>query len=235
LSNDQRLWKVPVGCAPAADRMEGMKLDSSHLCTFYQTEKQRSTSLNAFVLQALKHQEKLILIADPLNAKANLIHLERVGIDLQPYVAEGQLRVLTVHQTFLRQGAFDPSKMIAWLQNETCRARAEGYRALRIAAEMTWVLLGATSSERLIDYETGLNEALHGGECRVLCQYDGQRFFPAVLQQVLAAHPTVLVGADIYPNPYYQLSQVPFGEGPTNTAPGHWLANLSAHNQAMFV
>ena len=217
----------------SSKEVSSMNVDIRHQCTIYQSEEQRSTSLRAFLVQALMQQEKLIVIADPINCRANFVHLERVGIDLQPCVAQGQLRVLTVHQTFLRQGGFDPSRMIAWLQNETRRARSEGYRALRFAAEMTWVLLAAAGSERLIDYEGELNEVLRGDDCQVLCQYDGRRFSPAVLQQVLAVHPTVIVGAAVCHNSYYQIAPSSFGEGPASATLGHWLADLTVHGQAM--
>ena len=209
-----------------------MNIDIRHQCILYQSEQQRSTSFRAFLVNALKQQEKLILIADQVNTKANLLQLESVGIDLAPYVAEGQLRVLTVNQTFLRRGVFDPTKMITWLRNETCRARSEGYRALRVAAEMTWVLLAATGSELLIDYERELNEVLRGDDCRVLCLYDGRNFPPAVLQHVVAVHPTVIIGAEVCRNSYYQAAPASFGEGPASATLGHWLADLTVHSQA---
>jgi hypothetical protein len=211
----------------------GMHIDIRHQCTLYQSEEQRGTSLRASLVQALRQHEKLVLIADPINGKANFVHLERLGIDLQPCVAKGQLRVLTVHQTFLRQGVFDPRCMISWLRNETRRARSEGYRALRVAAEMTWVLLAPTGSERLLHYERELNEVLSGGDCQVLCQYDGRRFSPAALRQVLAVHPTVIVGATVYHNSQYQIAPTGFGEDPAFATLGQWLAELPAHGQAV--
>jgi hypothetical protein len=215
--------------SPAASAIrgpEGMKLDTSHVCSIYQSEEQRSASLNTFLINALRQQEKLLVIADPINARANLSSLERAGIDLQHYVAGGQLRILTVHQTFLRHGGFDPSRMIAWLHDETCRARAEGYRALQIAAEMTWVLLGMTNTARLMDYERKLNQVLYGYECRVLCQYDGRRFSPAIHQEVLATHPTVVVGTTIYHNSNFAPPPASIWEGPRQ-APG-WVATQRA-------
>jgi hypothetical protein len=194
-----------------------MKLDTSHVCSIYQSEEQRCASLNTFLIRALEQQEKLVVIADPINARANLSSLECAGIDLQHYVAGGQLRILTVHQSFLRYGTFEPSRMIAWLQDETCRAQAEGYRALQIAAEMTWVLLGVANMDSLMDYEGQLNDALYGYECRVLCQYDGRRLFPAARRHVLAVHPTIVVGTTICHNSRFAPPTASFWEGPAST------------------
>jgi hypothetical protein len=199
-----------------------MEFDTSHVCSIYQSEEQRSASLNTFLIRALRQQEKLLVIADPINARANLSSLERAGIDLQHCVAGGQLRILTVHQTFLRHGTFDPSRMIAWLRDETRRAQAEGYRALQIAAEMTWVLLGLTNTARLIDYERKLNQALCGYECRVLCQYDGRRFSPAIHRHVLATHPTVVVGATIYHNSNFEPPPASIWEVPASVRLGSY-------------
>jgi hypothetical protein len=208
-----------------------MQIGIRHQCSLFPSEEQHGTSLWASLLQALRQHEKLVLIADPVNGKTNFVHLERLGIDLQPFAAEGQLRVLTVHQTFLRQGVFDPGRMISWLRNETRRARSEGYRALRVAAEMTWVLLAPTGSERLLDYERELNEVCSGADCQVLCQYDGRRFSPAALRQVLAVHPTATVGAKVYHNSHYQIAPTGCGKGPVFTKLGQWLADLPAHYQ----
>jgi hypothetical protein len=59
---------------------------------------------------------------------------------------------------------------------------------------MTWVLRGLPGSEWLIEYETRLDELLHGSTCLVICQYDQRRFHPEVLSGVLGTHPVSVVG-----------------------------------------
>jgi len=47
--------------------------------------------------------------------------------------------------------------MISLLITETEKAVAQGYPALRMTGEMTWVLRGLPGSERLLEYEAKLN------------------------------------------------------------------------------
>jgi hypothetical protein len=204
-----------------------------HLGSIYETDNQRHTLLRAFVVQGLKQHEKIILIKDELTGRTAPNHAEFVGLDLQPWMAPGQLRVLTTLQTFLRQGFFDPRRVIAWLQRETRKAEAEGYCALRVAADMTWALRGIEGSEKLIEYETALDAFLRGRPCRILCQYDARRFPPAVLQHALTTHPTVVVRGAVCRNSYYRIAPSGFGDGPASATLGRWLKDLSAHNLAM--
>jgi len=232
--SDQTAGKMRVERMTAAREKGDMELLScAHSCSFYETDEQRQALLRAFVAQGLRQQEKVVLITDELTESATVSHLDLVGIDLQSNIAPGQLRTLTTLQTFLHQGYFNPPTMLAWLQMETRRAEAEGYSALRVVAEMTWALRRVEGSERLIEYETELNAFLSGHKCRILCQYDGHRFGPAVLQHVMTTHPTVVVGCAVCHNPYYRIAPAGFGDGPASVTLGRWLADLSARNQAM--
>jgi hypothetical protein len=204
-----------------------------HLGCFYETDSQQQALLRAFVVQGLRRHEKVILINDELPGGSAMNPAELVGIELQPYVLPGQLRVLTTLQTFLRQGFFDPDRVIAWLRRETREAVAEGYGALRVTADMTWALRGIEGSERLIEYEAALDPFLRGRRCRILCQYDARRFPPAVLQHTLTAHPTVLIGGAVCHNSYYRIAPSGFGNGPASATLGRWLTDLSACRLAM--
>jgi two-component system, chemotaxis family, sensor kinase Cph1 len=234
-SSDDTAIKMVGLRASAAKGVKIAEPSTCHLCSFHQTDSQRSELLSAFLAEGINRQEKVIHIADQHSTRSILSKLESDGIHLQHYLATGQMRVFTVFQSFLRQGVFDPPKMITWLQRELSQARAEGYRGLCVAADMTWALRGAAGSERLIEYEAGLNNTLDGGECRILCQYDSSRFSPAVLQYVLTSHPAVIVGAAICPNTYFRISPSCFGESSASARINAWLADLGGCNQAVML
>jgi two-component system, chemotaxis family, sensor kinase Cph1 len=234
-SNDDTAMKMAALRVSVANGMKVAEPSASHLCSFHQTDSERSELLGAFLAVGFNRQEKVIHIADQHSTRSILSKLESDGIRLQHYLATGQMRVFTVFQSFLRQGVFDPSTMITWLQTELMRAKAEGYRGLSVAADMTWALRGAAGSERLIEYEAGLNNTLDGGECRILCQYDSHRFSPAVLQYVLTSHPAVVVGTVVCPNSYFRISPSCFGESSASARINAWLADLGGRNQAVML
>jgi hypothetical protein len=68
---------------------------------------------------------------------------------------------------------------------------------------MTWVLRGIPGSERLLEYEIGLNaiqdEFPHIG----MCQYDARLLDGAMLFKVLQVHPYMVAQGQIVRNPFY--------------------------------
>jgi len=174
-----------------------------HLCCLYETEEEHRAVLAPFLRQGLERGEKVVYIIDAHTAGTVLGYLREDGLDVEPYLARGQLSILTVGDAYMREGVFDPDGMVALLQAETERALAEGYSALRVTGEMSWALRGLPGSERLIEYETRLNGFFPGSKCLAICQYDWQHFDPAVLLDVLRAHPIAVVGTAVYDNFYY--------------------------------
>jgi len=113
-----------------------------HLCCLYETEEEHRAVLTPFVRQGLDRGEKLVYIVDAHTAETVLGYLRDDGLKVEPYLARGQLNIITVDQSYMEDGVFDPDKMIALLRAETDRALAEGYPALRVTGEMTWSLKG---------------------------------------------------------------------------------------------
>ncbi|MCX6377494.1 MAG: MEDS domain-containing protein, partial [Armatimonadetes bacterium] len=90
------------------------------------------------------------------------------------------------------------------LISETEKAVSEGYPALRVSGEMTWILRDDPGSERLIEYESKLNRDLFPKyPCLAVCQYDREKFDPEIIKGVMMTHPLVVYGNRIYQNPFY--------------------------------
>jgi len=190
-----------------------------HLCLLYETEEEHRAALIPFLRQGLERSEKVLYIADAHTAEEVLGYLGRTDARPRAPTTHGDapLRALTSDEAYLRDGILDPTAMTAFLQAETERALAEGYSALRVTDEMTWVLRGLPGADhpkrpggrlgiptdRLIECEARLNAFLPGSRCLALCQYDRRRFEPSVLLEVLRTHPVVMVGAELYENFYY--------------------------------
>ncbi|TAM45864.1 MAG: PAS domain S-box protein [Acidobacteria bacterium] len=174
-----------------------------HLCCIYQSEEEHRAVLAPYLNQGLERREKVLYIVDAHTGDAILGYLRERGVAVDTFLASGQLAILTRKDAYLREGRFDPEHMIALLASETDRARTEGWSALRVTGEMTWALRGEPGSERLIEYESRLNDFFPGSACLAICQYDRRRFSPEVLLDVLHTHPYVLLGTKLYDNFYY--------------------------------
>lgn len=173
-----------------------------HLCCLYKTEEEHRAVLTPFMRQGLEQGEKVIYIVDAGNAEFVIRYLRNNGLDVESYLAKGQLGIFTSDEAYMRDGVFDPDGTIEVLCVETERALDEGYKALRVTGEMTWALRGLPGSDQLIEYEEKLNEFFPESKCLAICQYDRRRFDPALLLDVLATHPLAVVGMEVTNNFY---------------------------------
>ena len=169
-----------------------------HIAWLYETEERHRAVLTPFLRQGLEGSEKVLYIVDSHTIETILGYLRDAGLNVEPYLASGQLTILTCDKTYIREGIFDPERMIAFLLAETERALAEGYTALRSSGEMTWALRGLPGSQRLIEYEARLNGFVPGSKCLLICQYNRWRFGSKVLLDALRTHPRSVVGNVLY-------------------------------------
>lgn len=202
-----------------------------HLCCLYESEDEHRGSLAPFLRQGLEQGEKVVYIAEDHTPQQVFGYLEDAGYKVAPHLANGQLRVVTPAETYLREGSFDPDKMIVFLRTETERAIAEGYPTLRVTGEMTWSLNGVPGSDRLIEYEAKLNHFFPGSPCLAICQYDRRRFSSDTVLGVLSTHPIAVVGSRMYENFYYIPPEDFLGPKPQEAMLCNWLNNLEGRAQ----
>ena len=203
-----------------------------HLCCIYETDAEHRQVVTPFLRQGLERGEKVMYVVDARTAETILGYLRDDGLDVAPYLARGQLAILTRDETYMRNGVFDPQGMIALLRSETAQALAEGYPALRLTGEMTWALRGLPGSEQLIEYEARLNDFFPGSRCLAICQYDRRRFDPAVLLDVLRTHPIAVIGTEVYDNLYYVPAVELLNANPAAAELRHWVRNLAERQRA---
>ncbi|MFW9990843.1 MAG: MEDS domain-containing protein [Candidatus Odinarchaeota archaeon] len=174
-----------------------------HLCCLYNTEEEHQRVLTSFILDGLKKGEKVFYIVDFHSIDRIKEYIKDEGFDPEPYISKGQLVFLTRDESYLKEGIFDPDRMISILESETEKALVEGYPSLRVTGEMTWALKNLPGSERLIEYESKLNDFFPGSKCLAICQYNLEQFSPDVIIEVVNTHPYVIKGTEIYDNFYF--------------------------------
>jgi PAS domain S-box-containing protein len=174
-----------------------------HLCCLYGTDEEHRAVLSAFLRAGLDRGEKVVYVADARLAEAVAGYLRDERVEVQRLLRSGQLAIVPHGDPGPGGGDVDPARRIALLRAETERAVAEGYPALRVAAEMTWAVGEPAGKGRLIEYEARLNEFFEGAGCLAACLYDRRRLPAEVLLDLLYTHPAVAVGTKVYENFYY--------------------------------
>lgn len=201
---------------PQADEKKNPVMDSSkslrrsanwqpgnHLCFLYKTEAEHRAVLTSFLRQGLEQGEKVIYLFDHRVPETIHIYLKDGGLDLDPYLRRGQLLFLSAPETFLSQGKFEPEALISLWQREIKKSAAEGFKGLRVSEEMTWALQPLSGVDRLIEYESQMNDFCRVENFLCLCQYDRRRFKPTLLKDVWVTHESAIIGTEVLENIYF--------------------------------
>jgi two-component sensor histidine kinase len=211
-------------------KIEDLK-PGKHLCCIYETDEEHKSVITPYLRLGLENNEKVLYIVDENTAETVLNYLKDDGVDADQFLHNGQLSILNVTDSYMKDGVFDPDKMIKMLSDETGKALKEGYNALRVTGEMSWTLRGFPGSERLIEYEAKLNNFFPKNECLAICQYDARIFDPEILMEILETHPLAIIGTEIYENFYY----IPPHEFLSGKTPEkileHWKKNLQLRKE----
>ncbi|MBN2240174.1 MAG: MEDS domain-containing protein, partial [Dehalococcoidales bacterium] len=175
-----------------AEELEALK-PHDHLCLIYESKEEWRDAVVPFLVTGLRQSEKCLYVVDSSTIDDIRRYLSEEGIDVAAVEETGQLVILQETETYTKDGSFDPDKMIALLITETDNAIAEGYQALRVTGEMTWVLRGHPGSEKLLEYEAKLNRDLFRYyPCLAICQYDRWKFDPEIIKGVIMTHPKLI-------------------------------------------
>ncbi len=90
--------------------------------------------------------------------------------------------------------------MIALLAETQKEALEQGYDGLKVTGEMTWVLEGVRGSEKVIEYESKLNDFFPNSKSTAICQYNENLFSKEILVEVIHTHPRLIIYGNLYEN-----------------------------------
>jgi two-component system, chemotaxis family, sensor kinase Cph1 len=197
-----------------------------HLCLIYETEEEQFSAVIPYMKIGLERGEKCLYVVDDNTAAMVIDKMKGAGMDVENAVESGKLTIASKQDAYLKQGYFDPDWMIGFLKRATDEAKAAGFSGLRITGEMTWVLGGDSGTERLMEYEAKLNYFFPENDALAICQYNRNRFSPAIIKDVIATHPIVIYGGLVCGNFYYVPPDDFLGEEQPSREIDRLLANI---------
>jgi len=168
----------------------------------YDNEEQRRKIVTAYLAAGIKEGNIVRYFADETSSEDIHAWLVEMGIEL-PQTEEDSFRIIEAEHAYCPSGRFVPQDVINNAVSRYAAARVAGYSGSRVCGEMTWALRDIPGSERILEYEIGLN-AINDTFPRVgMCQYDARRFDGAMLYKVLQVHPFIIAKGQIVRNPFY--------------------------------
>gem|GEM_PF-1195648 len=174
-----------------------------HSCLIYDSTEEQFAAVVPFMRHGLEAGQRCVYIADDNTVGAVSAAMNDDGIAVDAEIARGALQIITKQESYLRNGNFDPRGMIGLLTEATAAAKADGYDALRVTGEMTWVLGGEPGTERVFEYEAEVNRFFPDHDVLAICQYARRRFEPEAVLNVIRTHQSVICEGVLCENPYY--------------------------------
>jgi anti-anti-sigma regulatory factor len=159
-----------------------------HACLTFSDADERLDIVAAFVRDGLAASQRVLCYVESSTPSAFTADLAERGLPVSASVASGQLVVAGSGEHFLAGGAFGAERMLGLLESLVRAAHGDGYRGLRLTADMCWALRPAAGVEQLIAYENQMAQLLTTASAVAVCQYDRERFDTVTLASVTAAH-----------------------------------------------
>lgn len=162
-----------------------------HLCHLYETDDERRTVLLAFIREGIQHQHRILMVTHRESGDEEWLMTE---IGIQKYIADGSMKIID-GRTLLGMGnTFTPQRVLAAIDQEYHQALRAGWKALRVACEMSCVRELDISSEDLLLFENMLSKYIDAHPIIGLDQYRQSEFEPGLLLNLLAEHPRAMIG-----------------------------------------
>jgi C4-dicarboxylate-specific signal transduction histidine kinase len=142
----------------------------THVCLFYETKEDLLDALVPYCKTGLESEEFCLwVVAEPLTIKEATDALEDAVPDLDRYLADLSIEILSASDWYLQGGTFDLKRVTDGWREKLDRASARGYAGVRVTGDTGW--LAKKDWTDFCEYEEGLNEAVANQRMAVLCTY----------------------------------------------------------------
>jgi ABC-type transporter Mla MlaB component len=170
---------------------------SDHVCWVYDDEASFDEAVREFLTGGLERGERLLCVGerviDSLRGQTPPFG------DVDALIAEGALETQTLAQAYEAAGPFLPENQLAYYDAATRRAIDDGYRGLRVIAEVSALAADPAVRPTLVRWEHVADDYIaQGTGFTAMCAYSGQLTREA-LADVASVHP-LIHGPDAVPS-----------------------------------
>jgi hypothetical protein len=182
----------------------------SHICQLYSKVTEIPAVTARLMRVGLSLSEKCFFAAAPAQVKEFCDELRKLQVDVEALVASGQLVIYEERELFLANGKrFDPYFLLSSHQTFIAQALREGWSAVRISIDMTWLSKDLATPEQVLKYEAASDAVFtfQNAPIIALMHYDHSKLLPSLVVEMIKLHPISVVGKYIKRNPSYLNSE----------------------------
>jgi hypothetical protein len=162
---------------------------TDHLCWVYDDDALFDRAVEAFLSGGLERGERLLCVGERVIESLRASH--RLAEKVAALMAAGALQTQTLAQAYEAAGPFLAENQRTYYETATRRALAEGYRGLRVIAEVSVLAADPVTRSELVRWEhvaDGLIAQNVG--FTAMCAYNGELADEA-LADIASVHPVV--------------------------------------------
>ena len=181
----------------------------SHIVQLY-NKVSEITGVTARLLElGLQAHEKCLFAGTSAAIQEMEAALKKADIDVAEAKDAGQLIMLTERESLLVNNRFDPYHLLSTHQTFIAQALREGWKAVRISMDMTWLTHDIASPEQVLKYEAASDAVFtfQNAPIIALMHYDYSKLPGPLVVEMLKLHLIAVVGKFIKRNPYYLNSE----------------------------
>ena len=142
----------------------------THFCLFYETKEDLLDTLIPYCKAGLESEEFCLwVVAQPLTIEEATDALKGALPDLDRYLADSSIEIVSAGDWYLEGGTFDLKRVTGAWHEKLAHASAKGYAGVRVTGDTAW--LAKKDWKHFCEYEEGLNEAVANQRMAVLCTY----------------------------------------------------------------
>jgi C4-dicarboxylate-specific signal transduction histidine kinase len=159
----------------------------THFCLFYDTKADLLDMLISYCKAGLESEEFCLwVVAEPLTIEEALAALKDAVPDIDRYLADSSIEIVSARDWYLQSGTFDLKRVTGGWHEKLARASARGYAGVRVTGDTAW--LEKKDWKDFCEYEEGLNVAVANQRLAVLCTYPLAACGAAEILDVVRTH-----------------------------------------------
>ena len=164
----------------------------THLCLFYETEKDLGDIIVPYLKVGLESNEFCMWVtSEPLTAKKAKDALSAAIPDFDRYLEKAQIEIISHKQWYFKDGVFDLQRVLsAWIDKNT-QAVSAGFDGTRITGNTAW--FEAKDWKCFADYEKQVDSAIDEYQMLAICSYPLKKCSVSEILDVINSHRSALI------------------------------------------
>jgi hypothetical protein len=172
-----------------------------HICIIYEDYDQQMAVMLPFMARGLEAGQRCVWVSSPPSAQRFRRGLAGIGGDRLTLEACGQLVIIDETDFYVQDGLFRPDRTLALGRTLLLDGQRQGYPAMRIAAEASWLPQYHVDVATWEGYELAVTQRIETAPVVAACQYPARRLSREAILAALRTHPIVIMGETVYHNP----------------------------------